>query len=194
LWRVADALGEDWPGRIAASYAVQSSTEDDDDEPAQVLILRDVIAIFEQKRAVRLPPIEIVGELHLMEDRPWAEWKHGRPLTPHGLARLLKPFKVRTTVQKDAGRAARFYLLKDLVPASEPYTSSKGGGKSRNAATREENQEVTPFSDRNRSPDVTSASPPNPLKTLEGYAVTHSAPPLREGEGVDDPNDPEAWR
>jgi hypothetical protein len=31
-----------------------------------------------------------------MEERPWAEWKHGKPLTTTSLARLLKPFDIRS--------------------------------------------------------------------------------------------------
>ena len=194
LWRIAEALGEPWPGRIAAAYAVQSLGEDDDDEPAQVLILRDVLSIFDQKDAVRLAPTDIIGELSLMEDRPWADWKNGRPITVHGLARLLKAFKVKTTVQKDVGRPVRVYLHKEIEAASLPYAASSGGSETRNPVTSQQKQEVKPFSTRNREPEVTSTKLANPRKANDGYEVTGSAPPASDWRSnADDPSNPEAW-
>jgi putative DNA primase/helicase len=134
LWRIAGALGGPWPERIAAAYASQAVAADEDDEPAHVLMLRDVLAIFDQKDAVELPPSEIIGELLLMEDRPWVDFKHGKPITVHGLARLLKAFKVRTNFRKFYGKSARVYLRKDIAAASEPYVS-EGGGETRDPVT-----------------------------------------------------------
>jgi putative DNA primase/helicase len=194
LWRIAEALGEPWPGRIAAAYAAQFLGEDDDDEPAQVLILRDVLSIFDQKGAVRLAPNDIIGELSLMEDRPWADWKNGRPITVHGLARLLKAFKVKTTVQKDVGRPVRVYLRKDIEAASLPYTASSGGAGTRNPVTSQQKQEVSPFSTRNPEPEVTSLKQANLLKTRDGYEVTGFSPSLAEWTSrADDATDPDAW-
>ena len=157
-----------------------------------MLILKDVLTIFEEKNAVELAPTDLIGELLLMENRPWVDWKHGKPITVHGLARLLKAFKVKTTVRKAYGKASRVYLRREIAAASKPYVS-EGGSETRNLVTSQENQRVTPYPTRNPDPQVTSSKQPNTLKTRESYEVTGSETPTADHEQPDDPFDPEAW-
>ena len=94
LWRLAAVLGGAWPDRIAAAYAVHAGTGDDADEPAGIMLLRDMSGIFDDRSADRLQSAAMWLDLVAMEDRPWAEWRHGRPLTAQSIAKLLKPFGV----------------------------------------------------------------------------------------------------
>jgi putative DNA primase/helicase len=138
LWRIAEALGDPWPERIAAAYAITEADDDEDNKPDRVLLLRNVLAVFEAKRATELSPTDLIAELTLMEDRPWPDWKNGRPLTPHALARMLKGFKVRATVKKVYGKAARVYTKAEVYTAAVPYLAEK-----RNLVTSQQKQEVT---------------------------------------------------
>jgi hypothetical protein len=49
--------------------------------------------IFDALAVDRLSSIEITDALAQMEDRPWPEWKGGKPITPRQLAKLLEPFR-----------------------------------------------------------------------------------------------------
>jgi hypothetical protein len=70
----------------------------------------------------------IVDSLTKLVDRPWPEWRRGKPLTAAGLARLFKPFKIRSKQvwvnggnvhgydRADFGDAWSRYLPKALDP------------------------------------------------------------------------------
>src|SRR5436190_16339645 len=79
-----------WPARARA--AAQVTTKDD--ESTRTLLLSDVFDIFAAKSAEFISSSDLVAALLAMEGRPWAEWKNGKPITTHGLARMLAPFKV----------------------------------------------------------------------------------------------------
>ena len=188
LMRIADALGEPWPDRIAAAYAAKAKVEDDDNEPAGVMMLRDISEIFASRGADRIATAEIVSELLMMEDRPWMEWRHGRPITAQSVAKQMKPFGIRATVKKLGGTATRVYLRSEIEAASARYVAS-----TRNPVTIQQIQQVAQVSKRNHAPEVTLSQADNPLKTNEGYAVTPKNPSCGHFSTQDDPFDPEAW-
>ncbi len=96
-WRpliaIADLAGGDWP-KMAREAAVALSGVDDD-ETQSILLLRDLQKLFARYDDENLSSAFIAERLATMEDRPWPAFAHGKPITPHGIARLLKPFNVR---------------------------------------------------------------------------------------------------
>ena len=92
LWRIAQALGDVWPERIAAAYIASAQAEDA--EPAGIMMLRDLSELFASRGADHMASSEIVGDLIVMEERPWSEWRHRKPLTAQTVAKLMKPFAV----------------------------------------------------------------------------------------------------
>jgi len=95
LFAVADAAGEHWPARAReAAHAVCATATDDD---ASSRLLDDIRTIF----AVEGDPdvlgsSTIVEKLIAMDDRPWAEWSHGRPITTAKLSRLLSGYGIHS--------------------------------------------------------------------------------------------------
>ena len=103
-WRpliaIADAMSADLgqAARVAAINIDEENTGGEDD--AGTLALADVAATFKVKMRGRLPsnPLrgvkskDLVEEMVAMTERPWSEWRRGKPLTVNGLNRLLKPF------------------------------------------------------------------------------------------------------
>ena len=47
-----------------------------------------------------------------MEDRPWPEWKGGKPITVRQLATLLQPFRIKPIQMKVGDKNLRGYKLK----------------------------------------------------------------------------------
>lgn len=172
LHRIAAALGGAWPDRIASAYAAQSKAQDDDTEPAGVMMLGDFAEISASRREDRIASSELVGDLLLLEERPWAEWRHGKPITAQSVAKLLKPFGVKVHVLKLKGAAARLYLRTEIEAAAARYTP-----QTRNPVTFEQDQQVSEFSTRNLEPKVTPANPDKSLNYIDGYAVTPETPP-----------------
>ncbi len=130
-WRpliaIADLCGGYWPDEARWAAGVLSEALDEGETAPQVLILGDVRAIFAEKKTDRLSSAVIVGELGSREDRPWSEWRRGKPITAMGLASLLKPHGIRPReLWKDAAKT-RGYGLADFADAFGRYLSPVPG-------------------------------------------------------------------
>lgn len=95
-WRpliaIAEAAGGDWPDK--AHRAALTLASEQDDETADVLLLCDVRMIFDNLGVDRLSSHDLVAALVALENRPWSEWRKGKPLSTNALARLLRPFSI----------------------------------------------------------------------------------------------------
>jgi hypothetical protein len=93
LLAIADWAGGDWPVRARrAAVALMGSIEDTD---ITVELLRDVQHILTDITEPVVKTEALITALVALDDRPWATWRKGeKPITPHGLARLLKPLGV----------------------------------------------------------------------------------------------------
>ncbi|TQM92446.1 DUF3631 domain-containing protein [Roseinatronobacter monicus] len=189
LTRIAAALGRPWPERVAAAYATKVAVDDDDAEPAGVMMLRDIAELFAARHVDRIANTEIVSELMMLEDRPWMEWRNGKPISAGSVAKLMKPFGIKVTVKKLGGAAARVYLRSEVESAAARYVPS-----TRSPVTYKQNQQVNLVSKCNPAPKVTSNTIDNPLNNNEGYAVTPRAPESDYISARDDQHNPDAWR
>ena len=93
LLAIAEACDSEW-GEYAREIAVQVSGEDDD-ETFSIQLMHDLKALFERAQHKNLASAFIAGKLGEMEQRPWPEFNRGQPITTTGIAKLLKPFKIR---------------------------------------------------------------------------------------------------
>ena len=131
-WRpliaIADPAGGEWPER-ARKVAEELSGETE--QAIGIMLLEDAHAAFTEKKVDRFSSKELCDTLNEREDRPWPEFKNGKPLTQRQLARLLEPFgiipgSIRTKTEKTAKGyyAAAFddafkrYLLLSSVDSS----------------------------------------------------------------------------
>jgi hypothetical protein len=109
LLAIADLAGGDWPERARRAIVSMTFREGEETGSLGDLLLADIRQVFveiEQRRTTpagdeftdpdRIRSSDLAGMLGEMEGRPWAEsGPRQMPLTPHGLARLLKPFRIR---------------------------------------------------------------------------------------------------
>jgi putative DNA primase/helicase len=123
-WRplvaIADAVGGRWPwlAREAALFAEGHAPSSE--SPATIL-LGDLKGMFGEL-GHKVESAEVVGYLIALEERPWAEWgKQHKPLTTHGLARLLKPFGITPDKWREGNRDCRGYHRKDFQEAFDSY-------------------------------------------------------------------------
>lgn len=124
LLAIADAAGGTWP-RSARAAAVALSGEriaDLDDASLPLLLLGDVRAVFERAATDRLTSAQLVEALVHDEERPWATYRRDdKPLTPHGMSRLLHRYGIRVDRHKYAGVVQRGYLRSDFEAAWDRY-------------------------------------------------------------------------
>jgi hypothetical protein len=120
LLAIADAAGSDWPKK--ARDAARKLAGGVEAETQRVLLLADIREIFrDQDDPDEIETKEILKALVARDDRPWAERKNGKPLTPQGLRSLLEPFKV-WAAKLDAHR--RGYRREAFADAWERYLPS----------------------------------------------------------------------
>jgi putative DNA primase/helicase len=119
LLAIAEVAGGEWPrkGREAAL----ALTADRDEQDLGTQLLADVFLIFKKQNQDLLPTKEILDGLLAMEDRPWNEYRRGKPITARGLALLLARYKVRP----DRTREVRGYKRADVEAAAVRYKPSQ---------------------------------------------------------------------
>lgn len=129
LLAVAEVAGGGWPERArAAAEALRPQASDEAD--VKVQLLADVKAIFEETETEELPTTEILDRLYELEDRPWPEYSRGKPLTPHGLARLLRGFAIRPRRRDVADTTVRYYRREDFEDAWRRYVQPEASVQS----------------------------------------------------------------
>jgi putative DNA primase/helicase len=126
LLAIADVAGGEGPQRARrALETIQATAED---ASVRVQLLGDICAIFAHRQVDRLPSDELVKALIAIEGHPWAEWNAGKPLSKNGLARLLRPLKIRPGTKRIAGeKTVKGYYLSDFDDGFKRYLRQEGG-------------------------------------------------------------------
>ena len=119
LLAIADAVGDEWP-ELAREAAV-ALTVSDDQQPANIQLLLDIHDVFNQLKTDRVSSMELATRLGDMEDRPWPEWRNGKPLTTRQLAAQLKPFGVGPRSIRTEDQTPKGYLLESFNDAFARY-------------------------------------------------------------------------
>jgi putative DNA primase/helicase len=120
LLAIADLVGGQWPLR-ARRAAQAASTAASDDQSVRVRLLNDIRSIFTERHADKMASAELVAALVGIEERPWAEWKAGKPITPNSLAGLLKPFGILPGTIRVGDTTPKGYQLAHFQDAFERY-------------------------------------------------------------------------
>jgi putative DNA primase/helicase len=122
-WRpliaIADLVGGD-QSRRARDVACLLSGEGHDSASINVELLADCRSVFGDLDIIR--STDLVAKLTADLERPWAEWKHGKPLTQKQLAGLLRPFGIISERVESPGLPqARGYKRAHFEEAWEAY-------------------------------------------------------------------------
>ena len=130
LLAMGHTAGDDWAGPDGrAQRASQSVAGDaDDDLGAHEQLLVDLRAVF---RAAGDPETlstnHLLGALQALEERPWNEWRRGKPISARGLAHVLRPFKIQPETIRFTAGLAKGYRRDALQPAWTRYLPQDRG-------------------------------------------------------------------
>ncbi len=124
LLAVGHVVGGDWAGSgraWAACVYVDADAENEGGPEEQ--LLADLRAVFHREGdPAALATRSILHALHQLDFRPWSRYERGKPLSPHGLARLLKPFQVTpNTVRLPDGGILKGYKREAFDPLWKAY-------------------------------------------------------------------------
>jgi len=153
-WRllvaIAELAGGPWPARARKAAALLSGGTAEGTQAPAVQLLADLRDLFRERGVDRLASADMVEVLTLREDRPWPEWKGGRPLTVRQLARLVGRFGVTPKPIRLGDKTPRGYLLEQFADAFARYLPSDPQ-QAQQASSGAEN---SPFPIRNTNPSV----------------------------------------
>ena len=120
LLSIADLAGGPWPEHARAVAEAAETTKQD--QSKRTMVLSDIRDIFAARPGIeRLRSAEMAEVLGAMENRPWPEWRNGKPMTPAALARLLAPFGITPGTKRDGEATFKGYLLSDFREAFATY-------------------------------------------------------------------------
>jgi putative DNA primase/helicase len=119
LLAIADLAGGDWPARSRDAASILSG-EGHESTSINVELLSDMRLAFGDMHEIR--SADAVAKLIADPERPWTDWKHGKPLTQKQLAGLLKPFGIiSTTVHPPVGAHGKGYKRTDFEAFWQAY-------------------------------------------------------------------------
>jgi DNA polymerase I-like protein with 3'-5' exonuclease and polymerase domains/phage/plasmid primase-like uncharacterized protein len=169
LLAIADFAGGDWP-TIARDAVKLLNGSDDDHEEGRVKLLADIRDIFTNRKIDRISSADLVAALVNLEDRPWPEWKHGKPLSQNQLARLLRPFKVKPSQLKTFN--CKGYILDSFRDAFSRYLPPLPPFQTETPKPCRSDGHFHDFQTETCEKVVSVEKPPKPASRLEGFEVS----------------------
>jgi 5S rRNA maturation endonuclease (ribonuclease M5) len=195
LIAIADAAGGTWSQIVRAALVQLCAEGQASDESIGKLLLSDILQVFQTKGVDRLPSAALTRELTKNESSPWGEWSRGNPLTPIGLAQLLKPFGVVPHSIRIGNKTPKGYEKGDFRDAFRRYlpaepTSFTPSSPCRSATPQQANTEAASSASTSRNARSSVAAPecekPNPHAACCGVATLDFTEDQEEKEVEED--------
>lgn len=109
-------------------------------------LLQDIAGIFKEAERDRYTSQNLCDLLTGREERPWADWRRGKPLSPNQLARLLKDFGIQSRSFRFESGVQRGYERDDFTDAFSRYLAIPPSSDCNTATTLSQSGE-TPLSE-----------------------------------------------
>jgi hypothetical protein len=173
LLAIAQLAGSNWLRQLTSALRSVFKADSNEDGSSGATLLTDIRTVFDERNTDRFPSKDLAAGLCEIEGRPWADWNHGKGITPNNLARQLKKFKIYPGTIRIFGETAKGYRKEDFEEVWSRYCPSSPLSTvttSQPASLLDE----TAFSNRNTHPAVTvakSASNPHEQRTVTGVTV-----------------------
>jgi putative DNA primase/helicase len=122
LLAIADLIGGSWPEKVRSAMVKFEGQKDDDN--IRIILLQDIKKVFDERGCKRLWTQDLLAALISVDDRPWCEWKKGKPITPVGLAKMLKPFGIASVQIRQNDKNKKGYEFEQFKDVFDRYISS----------------------------------------------------------------------
>src|SRR5262245_17696260 len=118
LLAIAERAAGEWPAHARKAALALSGAGAAGEDSQGVELLGDVRKAFDAGQAADMPTKALITALSTDEERPWATYSKGEPITDRQLAKLLKPFGIMsTTVHPQGAPHAKGYRRADFADA-----------------------------------------------------------------------------
>lgn len=177
LFVIASCIGGEWPERARAAAIALTETDSDIDSIA-VRLLADIRELLYNYPHDFISSKELASSLIGLQDRPWADFGHGKPITSTKAARMLWSFGVK--VGKDTLGNRGYHVSKFHDPFDRylpPFQSAETPKRSNDADSGDpqsaEDSESSAFS-KSRKP-----------ASNKGFGTSALSHPQGRGNGHD---------
>jgi Protein of unknown function (DUF3631) len=116
LLAIAELAGGNWPRRAWQAALELSGSTGREDESLTALLLKDIHAVFSNGAGDHLKTADLIAHLAEIEESPWGDW-YGKPISPQGVSKLLKPHRIKTMPVWIDGKTARGYKAEQFADA-----------------------------------------------------------------------------
>jgi Protein of unknown function (DUF3631) len=129
LLAIAEAAGDDWKRRANRAARSIENIKATFEASIGVQLLSNIKSLFEAHNIDCMTSYQMVGYLTADPEKPWVEYRHGRPLSQKQLANLLNGYGIYSVTVHPVGLShAKGYQLTQfteafgryLIPLSEP--------------------------------------------------------------------------
>ena len=203
LLAIGEVAGGEWAGGTGRAYraceAINASAESE--TGAREMLLADLWQVFRgagdpahlptgkpDVAQISLEPA-ILPALVTMEDRPWSEWSRGKPLSPRGLATLLKSFGIApSTIRVNGGATPKGYKRAAFEPVWKRYDIPSSEDPPKPSATTPQLKVSAGFGDSvsATSPDRVADGKSLNSAVGNGCGVVAATNPPSTGNGASD--------
>jgi hypothetical protein len=172
LLAIAELAGSEWRGSLTDALRSVFSSQASEDVSVPVMLLSDIRDAFEDKKIGRITSVDLVEYLTAIEERPWAEWNRGKPMTASQIARQLKKHGIRPKSIRLGGEVQKGYQREDFAEAWSRYCPLSPTPE--NAVTR-----LHPSSSLTKSENSSGHIAVTPADTnANGAVISSSARPI----------------
>jgi len=179
LLAISDRIGGHWPERARKAARELSGLVDEAENSAAIQLLTDLEKLFVECDTDKLPSEDICEALAIMQDRPWPEWRRGKPITQRQLAKLLTGFDVKPCTIRVGDKTPKGYTLEQFIDPFSRYLPPS----IRNNETTVNKQELTPRSDPQREGCVSDGKTEVSTGNTKDVAGVADQEPLFPKEG-----------
>jgi hypothetical protein len=189
LLAIAQQVGGDWP-KLAADAAVALSGGEAASEERSVELLADIRGTFDANGLDEITTKALIAALCADDERPWATWNKGKPISDRQIAKLLKQFPIISEdIHPPEGKHAKGYKRARFLDAFERYlppandaSRQVGGAQACERAKADETGTTRDFSIRAENNSHGREKSEKPANDGALRARTDKNPePLREG-------------
>lgn len=129
LLAVASLFGDNWVGYARHAAKLISEHTGNQSNAGLEELIADIKRAFDSCGAAKLSTEHLIELLCDDQEKPWATFSRGRPITPHDLAKMLKPLRIesvnlredRVPGQRDASPTRKGYHRANFARAFRQY-------------------------------------------------------------------------
>jgi putative DNA primase/helicase len=188
LLAVADLAGGTWPAWSRKAAIKLCARGGDANQSNGANLLADIQEVFEMRKVQRISMSDLLAALIADEEKQWATWRGGRPMTPRSLGKMLADYGIKSKAMKLGYEVHKGFEIDQFHDAFSRYLPSSGDTPPAPVTRLPPNagagSEVTEARLRNqtKNPSVTV----KPLPDKEGNRVTEEKGDSAEKKSVTD--------